>query len=147
VRTRIRAAALAAAALLPLAGACSTGYGQTGSGHTLCHAADHITLTAGVIIGTVTATCEVPPSVHHLALFLRYQPGGTGASKGTMGTKTSDRIPIPGGDVTLELRHTCLPGTWWVEFLVAGNSPDGTPFGTSRSDKYGTVSLDDCNRK
>jgi len=148
VRLRIRAAALTAVALLPLAGACSQGYGQTGSGHTLCHAADHITLQAGVIIGSVTASCEVPPTAHHLALFLRYQPGGNPPPpKGTMASKTSDRLPIPGGDVTLELRHTCLPGTWWVEFLVAGNSPDGTPFGTSRSDKYGTVSLDDCNRK
>jgi hypothetical protein len=141
-------ALLGALVVLLAGGGCSQGYGQTGSGHTLCHAKDDITLTAGVIVGTVTASCEVPPTAHHLALFLRYQPGGSKPPpKGTMASKTSDRIPVPGGDVTLELRHTCLPGTWWVEFLVAGTSPDGTPFGTSRSDKYGTVSLDDCNRR
>jgi hypothetical protein len=139
---------LTAAALISLAAGCSQDYGQTGSGHALCHAKDGITLTAGVIVGTVTASCEVPPTAHRMTVFLRYQLGGANPPpKGTMATKSSSAIPIPGGDVTLVVKHSCLPGTWWVEIIVAGTSPDGTPFGVSDSHKLGTVSLDDCNRR
>lgn len=148
MKTRIRAAALLGALVVLLIGGCSQGYGQTASGHTLCHAKDDITLTAGVIIGTASASCEVPPTAHNMTVFLRYQLGGANPPpKGTMASKSSSAIPIPGGDVTLVVKHGCLPGTWWVEIIVAGTSPDGTPFGVSDSHKLGVVSLDDCNRK
>ena len=143
--TRIRAAALLPVVVLPLAGACGQNYG--GSSGNLCHASGDITLTTGVVIGTVTASCSVKPTVHHMTVFLRYQPGGAAQqARGTMATRSSDQLPGLGADVTLQARHTCLPGTWWVQYIIAGNSPDGTPFGVSGERKYGVVSMDDCNR-
>ena len=134
-----------AVALAALLAGCSQGYGST-KGGTLCHANASISLTAGVVTGSATASCEVPPSAHRMTVFLRYQPGGAGSGKGTMASKSSSALPIPGGDVILQVRHTCLPGTWWVEYIIAGTSPDGTPFGVSKSQSLGVVSTGDCNR-
>jgi hypothetical protein len=140
--------ALAAPALLAAAGCTGTPYGSAGgSGGVLCHAGAAISLTGGVITGQATASCTVAPTSHRLTVHLLYQTGGAGSPRGTMMSRTSTAIPAPGADVTVQTRHTCLPGTWTVQYLVDGASPDGTPFTAHGETTSGAVSMDDCNRR
>lgn len=140
---RIIAALAAAGMASTLLSACQgTGYGDN---H--CTANDTITVKAGVIVGTATASCDQAPASHTMTVYLLYRTGTvTAPPRGTMAHKTSTTVPRPGADVTVQVRHTCLPGTWWVQLLVHGTGAGGA-FSASDTTKLGTVSIGDCHKR
>ena len=132
--------AVAAVLVLPLASAVQCSSGE--------HVAKDCSVTYagvrvdhGLVVDTVTPTCNVKPQQHRIQVQLEVEVGGEWLPQGRAAFQDTrpDRTGFP-----VRVQAPCIEGTWHTSVYTEGVGPNGDGFSHQEAGTEQQFSLVDC---